>query len=112
MAGDGKDSVRAEAQSLLGLAMAHVVAPNVLWGRLTQAFSHKNGRVREEVMSCLVNALTRCVLITIISIGEGVGKGLKVAPNVLLGRLTQVFSHKNGRVREEVMSCLVNALTR
>ena len=60
--GDGKDSVRNEARRLLTLVMTHVVSPNAVFDRLAAAFSHKNGRVREELMQCLQNTLTRSVL--------------------------------------------------
>ncbi|XP_071512318.1 CLIP-associating protein 1 isoform X9 [Panulirus ornatus] len=56
--GDSKDAVREKAQLLISTLMDHVVTPNSMFERLMPAFSHKNGKVREEAMSCLQNTLT------------------------------------------------------
>lgn len=56
--GDSKDAVREKAQTLLSSMMDNVVTPNNMFERLIPAFSHKNGKVREEVMTCLQNTLT------------------------------------------------------
>nr|XP_053645033.1 CLIP-associating protein 1-like isoform X5 [Cherax quadricarinatus] len=56
--GDSKDAVREKAQLLLSTLMDHVLSPNSMFDRLMPAFSHKNGKVREEVMTCLQNTLT------------------------------------------------------
>ncbi|XP_069183085.1 CLIP-associating protein 1-B isoform X33 [Procambarus clarkii] len=56
--GDSKDAVREKAQLLLSTLMDHVLSPNSMFDRLLPAFSHKNGKVREEVMTCLQNTLT------------------------------------------------------
>lgn len=55
--GDSKDAVREKAQMLLSSMMEYVVTPNSMFERLIPAFSHKNGKVREEVMTCLQNTL-------------------------------------------------------
>ncbi|XP_045128218.1 CLIP-associating protein 1-like isoform X8 [Portunus trituberculatus] len=55
--GDSKDAVREKAQMLLSSMMENVVSPNSMFERLIPAFSHKNGKVREEVMNCLQNTL-------------------------------------------------------
>ncbi|KAK8391257.1 hypothetical protein O3P69_017127 [Scylla paramamosain] len=55
--GDSKDAVREKAQMLLSSMMENVVPPNSMFERLIPAFSHKNGKVREEVMNCLQNTL-------------------------------------------------------
>jgi len=55
--GDGKDAVREKAQMLLSSMMDNVESPNAFFARLIPAFSHKNGKVREEVMTCLQNTL-------------------------------------------------------
>ncbi|XP_042206467.1 CLIP-associating protein 1-A-like [Homarus americanus] len=56
--GDSKDAVREKAQLLLSALMDHVLSPNSMFERLLPAFSHKNGKVREEAMTCLQNTLT------------------------------------------------------
>ncbi|KAB7496078.1 CLIP-associating protein [Armadillidium nasatum] len=55
--GDSKDAVREKAQLLLSTFMVSVVSPNLLLEKLIPAFSHKNGKVREEAMYCLQNTL-------------------------------------------------------
>ncbi|XP_066957431.1 CLIP-associating protein 1-B isoform X31 [Macrobrachium rosenbergii] len=55
--GDSKDAVREKAQVLISALMVHVLSPNSMFERLIPAFAHKNGKVREEVMACLQNAL-------------------------------------------------------
>ena len=57
--GDSKDSVREKAQTLLASLMEHVEQPNGLFQRLTPAFAHKNGKVREEIMLCLQSTLNK-----------------------------------------------------
>lgn len=59
IAGDSKDAVREKAQMLLSSMMEYVVTPNSMFERLLPAFSHKNGKVREEVMTCLQNTLNK-----------------------------------------------------
>ncbi|KAK4293921.1 hypothetical protein Pmani_033410 [Petrolisthes manimaculis] len=55
--GDSKDAVREKAQLLLSTLMENSITPNNMFERLLPAFSHKNGKVREEVMTCLQNTL-------------------------------------------------------
>ena len=64
--------MRAEAGALLALLMARVVPPNALWTRLSHAFTHKNHRVREELMACLVDTLTKWVCVTEWSEGSSI----------------------------------------
>ncbi|GLH10300.1 Protein mini spindles, partial [Gryllus bimaculatus] len=57
--GDNKEVVREKAQLLLlRLAEREVLTPQALLERLTPAFSHKNGKIREEVLQCLQRTLT------------------------------------------------------
>ncbi|CAH1986214.1 unnamed protein product [Acanthoscelides obtectus] len=56
--GDAKDSVREKAQLLLlKLLERGAVQPQQLLDKLRPHFQHKNGKVREEVLRCLVNTL-------------------------------------------------------
>lgn len=69
--GDSKDAVREKAQTLLSSMMDNVLAPNNMFERLIPAFSHKNGKVREEVMTCLQNTLTKWVCASASYMAEG-----------------------------------------
>ncbi|KAK9875379.1 hypothetical protein WA026_007774 [Henosepilachna vigintioctopunctata] len=56
--GDAKDTVREKAQLLiLKLLERNVLTPQSLLEKLTPCFSHKNAKIREEVLRCLVNTL-------------------------------------------------------
>lgn len=56
--GDAKDTVREKSQLLLlKLLERSVLSPQQLLERLTPGFSHKNAKIREEVLRCLVNTL-------------------------------------------------------
>jgi CLIP-associating protein 1/2 len=57
--GDSKEVVREKAQLLiLKLMERDVITPQALFEKLTPAFAHKNGKIREEVMNCLQTTLT------------------------------------------------------
>lgn len=56
--GDAKDTVREKAQLLiLKLLERNVLTPQLLLEKLQPGFSHKNAKIREEVLRCLVNTL-------------------------------------------------------
>ncbi|KAL1513059.1 hypothetical protein ABEB36_002537 [Hypothenemus hampei] len=56
--GDTKDTVREKAQLfILKLLERSVLSPQTLFEKLTPYFSHKNAKIREEVLRCLVNTL-------------------------------------------------------
>ncbi|XP_043239650.1 CLIP-associating protein 1-B-like isoform X3 [Amphibalanus amphitrite] len=55
--GDSKESVRDKAHILLIMLMLHTMSPQLMFEKLTPAFSHKLAKVREEVMVLLQNAL-------------------------------------------------------
>jgi hypothetical protein len=58
-AGDSKDAVREKAQLLIQNLMEHsVITPSSLFEKLTPAFSHRNHKIREEVLNCLQMTLT------------------------------------------------------
>ncbi|KRT85012.1 HEAT domain-containing protein, partial [Oryctes borbonicus] len=56
--GDAKDTVREKAQLLiLKILEREVLTPQNLLEKLTPSFSHRNAKIREEVLRCLVNTL-------------------------------------------------------
>ncbi|XP_015837159.1 CLIP-associating protein isoform X2 [Tribolium castaneum] len=56
--GDAKDTVREKAQLLiLKLLERNVLSPQTLLEKLTPGFTHKNAKIREEVLRCLLNTL-------------------------------------------------------
>lgn len=56
--GDAKDTVREKAQLLiLKLLERAVILPQALLEKLIPGFTHKNAKIREEVLRCLVNTL-------------------------------------------------------
>ncbi|CAG9813465.1 unnamed protein product [Phaedon cochleariae] len=56
--GDAKDAVREKSQLLvLKLLERNVIAPQQLLEKLQPGFAHKNAKIREEVLRCLVNTL-------------------------------------------------------
>lgn len=56
--GDSKDTVREKAQLLiLKLLERNALTPQTLLEKLTPGFTHKNAKIREEVLRCLVNTL-------------------------------------------------------
>jgi CLIP-associating protein 1/2 len=56
--GDAKDTVREKAQLLiLKLLERNALSPQVLLEKLIPGFTHKNAKIREEVLRCLLNIL-------------------------------------------------------
>ncbi|KAG5871175.1 hypothetical protein JTB14_007902 [Gonioctena quinquepunctata] len=56
--GDAKDTVREKSQLLiLKLLERNVLTPQALLERLQPGFTHKNAKIREEVLRCLVNTV-------------------------------------------------------
>ncbi|XP_049771391.1 CLIP-associating protein 1-A-like, partial [Schistocerca cancellata] len=56
--GDNKEVVREKAQLfLLKLLEREITSPYYLFEKLTSAFSHKNAKIREEVLICFQSAL-------------------------------------------------------
>lgn len=56
--GDAKDTVREKSQLLiLKLLERNVISPQNLLEKLIPCFCHKNAKIREEVLRCLVNTL-------------------------------------------------------
>lgn len=59
LSGDSKDSVREKSQVLLDKLMENCISPQHMFDRLGPAFSHKNGKIREELMECLQRTLRK-----------------------------------------------------
>lgn len=56
--GDAKDTVREKAHLLMLKLLEHnVLTPAGLLEKLTAHFSHKNAKIREEVLRCLINTV-------------------------------------------------------
>lgn len=56
--GDAKDTVREKAQLLiLKLLERNALSPQTLLEKLLPGFTHKNAKIREEVLRCLLNTL-------------------------------------------------------
>jgi CLIP-associating protein 1/2 len=48
--GDARETVREKANAVLVKVMDEVVEPQQLFDKLVHSFSHKNGKVREELL--------------------------------------------------------------
>ena len=60
--GDSKESVREKSLNVIGNLMENVLDPQVMLEKMIGAFSHKNGKVREEMLCLIQNALNRSVV--------------------------------------------------
>lgn len=58
--GDGRETVRERALNVVAKVMEVVVEPAFLMDKMMGAFSHKNGKVREEMLVLVQNTLNRC----------------------------------------------------
>jgi CLIP-associating protein 1/2 len=58
--GDSKETVREKACTVITRLMEDVVEPQIVFEKMAPtAFTHKNGKVREETLYLLQNALNR-----------------------------------------------------
>ncbi|XP_077994034.1 CLIP-associating protein 1-like isoform X4 [Glandiceps talaboti] len=92
--GDGKDQVRDQAQAFLQKLMIAAASPQALFERLMRAFSHKNFRVREEVLLCLMQ--------TINTYGASSLSLAKVVPSIC-----KLLGDPNSQVRDTAINTLV-----
>lgn len=94
--GDAKDTVREKAQLLiLKLLERNVLTPQTLLERLTPGFTHKNAKIREEVLRCLVNTLNE----------HG---AQSVTLNKFIPHIVKLLSDPTGTVRDTAFSTLVD----
>lgn len=93
--GDSHESVREKAQAvLMTLLEKEVLTPQQLFDRLGYSFSHKNSKVREEIMICLIN--------TINLYGSN-----SIALSKLTPHLVKLLADQNIHVREQAFSTLI-----
>ncbi|XP_037092973.1 CLIP-associating protein 1-like isoform X3 [Pollicipes pollicipes] len=103
--GDAKEGVREKAQILLIKLMLHTVTPQLMFERLTTAFSHKNGKVREELLILLQNALAdhgaQAIQLSrlIPSIVKLLGDPTAPVRDTAFNTLVEVYKHVGERVR-------------
>ncbi|KAK6619991.1 hypothetical protein RUM44_006391 [Polyplax serrata] len=98
--GDSHESVREKAQALLMVILEkEVLTPQQLFDRVTYSFSHKNSKVREEIMICLVN--------TINMYGSNA-----IALNKLTPHLVKLLADQNMHVREQALATLMEIYRR
>ncbi|KDR12058.1 CLIP-associating protein 1 [Zootermopsis nevadensis] len=104
--GDSKEVVREKAQLLiLKLMERDVITPSSLFEKLTPAFSHKNGKIREEVMNCLQTTLTEhgarslSVSRLIPSIVKLLGDPMSTVRDTAFNTLVEVYRHVGDRLR-------------
>ncbi|KAK6634535.1 hypothetical protein RUM43_011936 [Polyplax serrata] len=99
-ASDSHESVREKAQALLMVILEkEVLTPQQLFDRVTYSFSHKNSKVREEIMICLVN--------TINMYGSNA-----IALNKLTPHLVKLLADQNMHVREQALATLMEIYRR
>lgn len=93
--GDGHESVREKAQAVLMIILEkEVLTPQQLFDRLNCSFTHKNFKVREEIMICLINTVN---LYGSNSIGLS-----KLTPH-----LVKLLADQNIHVREQAFNTLI-----
>ncbi|KAF5301656.1 hypothetical protein FQA39_LY10703 [Lamprigera yunnana] len=94
--GDSKDTVREKAQLLiLKLLERNVLTPQTLLEKLTPGFTHKNAKIREEVLRCLVNTLNE----------HG---AQSVTLNKFIPYIVKLLSDPTSTVRDTAFSTLVD----
>ena len=92
--GDAKQQVREEAQGLLIKFISPCSNPQYVFELLPNYFNHKNFRVREELMLCLVNTINR--------FGSQSIQISKLTPQIL-----KLTSDPNSQVRDTATKTLV-----
>ncbi|CAH1241553.1 CLASP1 [Branchiostoma lanceolatum] len=92
--GDSKDQVREQAQELILRLMEPVSSPQYVFERMMGAFGHRNFRVREEVLICLVA--------TINTFGAGSLTLSKIVPHIC-----KLLGDPNSAVRDMAINSLV-----
>ncbi|XP_033608328.1 CLIP-associating protein 1-B isoform X6 [Cryptotermes secundus] len=104
--GDSKEVVREKAQLLiLKLMERDVITPQALFEKLTPAFTHKNGKIREEVMNCLQTTLTEhgaqslSVSRLIPCVVKLLGDPMATVRDTAFNTLVEVYRHVGDRLR-------------
>ncbi|XP_069703536.1 CLIP-associating protein 1 isoform X4 [Periplaneta americana] len=104
--GDSKEMVREKSQLLiLKLMERDVITPQALFEKLLPAFSHKNGKIREEVMNCLQTTLTEhgaqslSVSRLVPSIVKLLSDPMSIVRDTAFNTLVEVYRHVGDRLR-------------
>lgn len=107
--GDSKEVVRERAQLLiLKLMERDVITPQALFEKLTPAFTHKNGKIREEVMNCLQTTLTEhgaqslSLSRLVPSVVKLLGDPMSAVRDTAFNTLVEVYRHVGERLRVDL----------
>ncbi|XP_059478999.1 CLIP-associating protein 1-A isoform X3 [Neocloeon triangulifer] len=107
--GDSKDLVREKAQVVLNKIMENVCSPQQLFDRLAPAFSHKNGKIREELMDCLQrtlrehgsNALSLSKLVP--TVAKLLSDPVATVRDMAFSTLVEIYRHVGERLRVDLV---------
>ncbi|XP_070536527.1 CLIP-associating protein 1-like isoform X4 [Ptychodera flava] len=103
--GDSKDAVRDQAQGLIQKLMNVAPSPQAVFERLMRGFTHKNFRVREEVLLCLMQTIntfgtTSLSLSKIVpSICKLLGDPNSQVRDTAINTLVEIYRHVGEKVR-------------
>lgn len=107
--GDSKDMVRNKAQLLLMKILERdVVTAQQLFDKLTPAFAHKNGRIREEVLTTLVTTINehgvQSLLVSrlIPSIVKSLSDPMSTVRDAAFNTLVEIYRHVGERLRQDL----------
>ncbi|KAK3927670.1 CLIP-associating protein, partial [Frankliniella fusca] len=107
--GDSKDMVRNKAQLLLMKILERdVVTAQQLFDKLAPAFSHKNGRIREEVLTTLVTTINehgiQSLLVSrlIPCIVKSLSDPMSTVRDAAFNTLVDIYRHVGERLRHDL----------
>ena len=106
--GDNKEVVREKANIALCKLMDSTVQPQPLFEKMMNAFTHKNGKVREEILLLLQNTLNAhgasslTVSKFIPSIVTLVGDPQSIVRDTALATLVEVYRHVGEKLRVDL----------
>ncbi|XP_034257106.1 CLIP-associating protein 1-A isoform X3 [Thrips palmi] len=107
--GDSKDMVRSKAQLLLMKILERdVVSAQQLFDKLTPAFAHKNGRIREEVLTTLVTTINehgiQSLLVSrlIPAIVKSLSDPMATVRDAAFNALVDIYRHVGERLRQDL----------
>ncbi|XP_063217673.1 CLIP-associating protein 1-B isoform X2 [Bacillus rossius redtenbacheri] len=107
--GDSKEMVREKSQLfILKLMEKDVITPQTLFEKLLPAFSHKNGKIREEVMNCLQTTLTEhgaqslSISRLLPSIVKLLGDPMASVRDTAFNSLVEIYRHVGERLRVDL----------
>lgn len=107
--GDSKDMVRSKAQLLLMKILERdVVSAQQLFDKLAPAFAHKNGRIREEVLTTLVTTINehgiQSLLVSrlIPHIVKSLSDPMATVRDAAFNALVDIYRHVGERLRQDL----------